>query len=145
MYNPTMKKDRDIISELMTLAGDQNSNVTRARLCAAIVYKNRIVAYGFNSLKSHPFQSRYSRNSDSIYLHAETDCIYRAVRRLDVDDLKRATLYVARVKRVSPLTTELVSGLAKPCTGCMRAIVQHQIRKVVFTLDSDELGVYNRE
>ena len=143
-YNTTMRNDMDIISDLMTLAGDQPVDVTRARLAAALIYKNKVVAYGFNSLKSSPWQVKYGRNPDSIFLHAETDCLYRSVRRLDDRELSKSTLYVARVKKVSPFTPALVSGLAKPCSGCMRAIVQHRIRRVIYTLDNGELGEYNR-
>ena len=65
----------------------------RARLAACVVYKRDIVSFGINQLKSHPFQAKFSKNEDSIFLHAETDAIKNALSFGDVVmfDLKSAT------------------------------------------------------
>lgn len=128
------KTDADIISMLIDIAGSM-PKVNRATIASCIVHKGRIVAWGFNQMKSHPFQARFGRNCDSIFLHAEIDAIKNALKTVDTDDLAKSTLYVARSKRVSPLTKQRVGGLAKPCAGCARAIATFNIKRTVWSLD----------
>ena len=77
---------------------DKDMNRTGARHAAAVVYKNQIVAYGVNQNKSHPFHSRFSEHDDAIFLHAETDAIKNALRRISEDEMEKASLFVCRVK-----------------------------------------------
>ena len=87
-----------IMQTLQKNAEDLNKNMNRtgARHAAAIVYKNQIVAYGVNQNKSHPFHSRFSEHDDAIFLHAETDAIKNALRRISENELEKASLYVCR-------------------------------------------------
>ena len=96
-------------------------------LAAAIVLRNKFVSFGYNRLKTDPFQARFGKNSDAIFLHAEIHAIKNALRRIDVEDFKRADLYVMRV-----MTGERKWGMAKPCAGCMRAIAEFGIRGVFY-------------
>jgi len=96
---------------------------------AVLAYRNRVVAVGQNSTKSHPLAAKYSKNEKAICLHAEIDAIKNALKVVDVEDLNKMTLYVARVKR-----TGLI-GNAKPCNGCQRAIETFGIGSVVWTED----------
>jgi tRNA(Arg) A34 adenosine deaminase TadA len=114
-----------------------NPKVSGAKLAAAIVYKNKIVSVGVNSMKSSPLQAKYATNKDlSIYLHAEISAIKNALRQIDVEDFKKVSLYVCRVK-YDILTNSIVYGLAKPCSGCMRAIFEFDIKKVYYTLETE--------
>ncbi len=97
-------------------------------MACAITIRNRIISFGYNRLKTDPFQARFGKNSDSIYLHAEIHAIKNALRRVSVDDLRRADLFVMRV-----MTGKNKWGMAKPCTGCMRAIAEFNIKNVWFT------------
>ena len=106
--------------------------VAQARIAAAIVYKNEIVSIGINQRKTHPFQAKYSKNEDSIFLHAETDAIKNALKNISVEDIYSSTLYVCRVKIEN---NKFIFGLAKPCCGCMRAISNFGINKVFYSLD----------
>lgn len=114
--------------------------VGNARVAAILVRQNRAVAYGFNRKKTHPFAAKFGRNSDAIYLHAETDAIRNALKDVDPSDLESMTLYVARSKKVSTHDHSLVHGLARPCEGCRRAIAQFGIKNVFYTCDTDEMG-----
>lgn len=105
-----------------------------ARLGVAIVIKNRVIAFGTNKKKTHPFQAQYAKNKDAIDLHAENDAIVNALHQVKIDDLERATMYIARAKR-STRGGPFTWGLAKPCTGCMRAISAFNIKRVVYTTD----------
>jgi deoxycytidylate deaminase len=109
--------------------------VRQARIAACLVYRNEIISFGINQMKTHPFQAQFGKNKDSIFLHAETDCIKNALREIDVDELARCTLYICRMKYQSHEKKKFVYGLAKPCTGCERAIATFNIKSVYYTLN----------
>lgn len=136
-----MKKNDDkhmrILNTLFKLAQDV-APVASARIAAAVVYKNEIISFGVNQKKTHPFQNRFSKNSESIYLHAETDSLKNALRNLNKDELSKCTLYICRAKLDN--NKKFVFGLSKPCVGCMRAIATFDIRKCVYSCDD---GGYN--
>lgn len=127
-----MIRIKSLIDSLVILSRDNNKFNKHYKLAAAIVYKNKIISYGFNSKKSNPFQSRFSKNEHSIYLHAEVDAIKNALKKLSLEQLQKSTLIVARGKCING---ELVHGLAKPCTGCQRAISTFGIPNVFYTED----------
>ena len=114
--------------------------VSRMRLAACLVYKNQIVAMGINKRKTHPFQQQYSKNDEAIYLHAETDCIVNALRTMSAVDLKKCSLYIMRIKKRDENAKNYISGLAKPCSGCQRAIAQFDIKNVYYSLDGEGWG-----
>ena len=111
--------------------------VRQARIAACLVHRNEIVSFGINQMKTHPFQAQFGKNKDSIFLHAETDCIKNALREIEVDELSRCTLYVCRVKFESHEKRKFVYGLAKPCPGCERAIANFNIKSVYYTLNDE--------
>ena len=130
--------------------------VGAAKLASAIVINNKEVAFGFNSWKTQPLQKRFSSNAENgqgvpsartraraqgRYIpndkscgHAEIMAIKNSLRHIEVDDLKRATLYVIRHKSTG-------WGLAKPCTSCQRAIDAFAIKRVVYSCEG--VGEYN--
>lgn len=112
----------------------------RTFISAAIVRKGRVISYGNNYMKTHPFQVKYSRNPESIFLHAEVNAIKNALRCIEVDDLLDCTLYICRQKYSASDKKSMIDGMAKPCDGCMKAIVEFGIKKVVYT--TDEQGVF---
>jgi deoxycytidylate deaminase len=125
----------NILSKLATdIANPVGGN---ARLAACIVYRNDIVSFGINEMKSHPFQAKYGKNKDSVYLHAETSAIKNALRYISTDDLEKSTLYICRVKYSDQKKNQLVFGLSKPCSGCFRCINAFNIRNVVYSLDKN--------
>lgn len=106
--------------------------VAGAKLAACIVYKNKVISFGINQSKSHPFQLKYGSNKDAIYLHAETDAIHSALKHLSIEEFKKCTLYITRVKMSGK---KECWGLSKPCDGCTRAIAEFGIKKVYYTCD----------
>jgi tRNA(Arg) A34 adenosine deaminase TadA len=131
-----MSKHKNIIEMLKIMAAD-NVNEIGARLAACITYKGKVVSFGLNQLKSHPFQLLYGKNKESLFLHAEVDAIYRATKRLTAQELLKSTLYVARVKRASSISQGFVNGLARPCIGCARCIATFGLKRVVYTTEQD--------
>lgn len=106
--------------------------VAGARIASSLVLKNSVLSFGFNQRKTHPFQAKFGKNVDSIYLHAEVDAIKNALKSYSLEDLKNSVLYICRSKTINKL---LVTGLAKPCDGCMRAIASFNIKRVVYSTD----------
>lgn len=116
------------------------SNNMKMKLAACLVIQNEIISIGYNSDKSHPLQKRFSKNSESIFKHAEIDCIVNALKHIDPEELQRATLYVYRVKKKEKGDTGWIDGRAEPCSGCKKAIEHFGIKKVVFS--TDDSGLY---
>lgn len=112
--------------------------VANSRHSAALVYKNQIISIGVNRSKTHPFQKRFQKNKDAIYLHAEVDAIKNALRNIDLDILSKCTLYCCRVKHDD--NNKLVWGISKPCKGCMEAISTFNISKVYFTDEGNRIN-----
>jgi len=105
------------------------SDHPRFQMAAAIVNRNTILGIGCNRMKSHPFQAKYSKNGESIYLHAEIHAIKNALRDYSVDELKGSTLIVLRRK------IRKQHGLAKPCEGCMRALAEFGITSTIYSTE----------
>ena len=120
--------------------------VGSAKIAAAISFRNEIISLGQNQKRTHPFQAKYAKNPESIYLHAETNAICNALNHINKSDLERSTLYIRRVKKPTRDAKDFVDGLAKPCAGCMRAIIAFGIKKVVYsTDDSEQFEVLDRD
>lgn len=133
-----MKNRHDKHLRDLALIAEDTQGVARARLASSIVINNKTVSIGINSYKSHPFQKKYGKNSESIYIHSEISAINKALKRVPSLDLSNATLYIARVKKSSKYAKHFDSwGLAKPCEGCMRAIAAFNIKKVYYTTDEN--------
>ena len=96
--------------------------------------KKSIISVGKNQKKTHPFQKRFSKNDDCIFLHAETDAIKNALKTLHTHSLDECDLYVLRLKQASR-QGPTITGNCLPCPGCMRAIAEFDIRNVYYTAD----------
>lgn len=125
-----------VISALAELAMSVQ-NIRSSRFAASIVYQNEVVSIGTNRMKSSPLQAKYSRNNESIFLHAEIDAIGKAKKELSFKELEKSTLYICRVKYVEPYKTSWQFGLAKPCLGCYKAIKDFGIKTVMYTTDEN--------
>lgn len=115
-----------------------NSDHHRSKHSALILYKNEIISVGFNRIKSHPFQKKYAKANEAIFLHAEISAIKQSLRRITLKELSKSTMYVARIR----LNTENKPHFmySKPCDGCMRAIAEFDIQKVFYTEDGGNLS-----
>lgn len=130
-----MRYNHESILDTLKLMASDNDTDVRAKLAACVVYKGKIVSFGYNRRKSHPFQIMYGKNKDSIFLHAEVDAIYKATKRLSSYELTKSSLYVARVKFESNVSKKLVGGMARPCIGCARCIANFDLKRVVYTTE----------
>jgi deoxycytidylate deaminase len=136
-FLPEMKTET--ILKMLDKIAESVEPVSQARLAAAIVYKNDVISIGINQKKSHPFQRRFSKHEEAIFLHAEVDAIKNALRHISIDQLAKSKLYVTRVRYETSEkhihTSNLRRGLAKPCQGCMKAIATFNIKHVCFSTD----------
>jgi deoxycytidylate deaminase len=131
-----MKIDLKLIDDLKTLA--LSGTHPKVWIASALVYRNKIISYGVNQMKSHPYQSRYSRNEEAIYWHSETSAIFNADKKIHFDKFEKSTLYVARVKYESTKKDSFISGICMPCDGCIRCIKDYGIKTVIYTIDPIE-------
>lgn len=128
-------KEKRIFDFLKRQAIDVDA-VKSSRIVAAVVLNGQIISVGNNSMKSHPFAAKYGKNEHAVFLHAETDAIKKALNHLGPKDFSKATLYVQRVKRPDPSRKRgWVNGMSKPCRGCMRAVVEYDFKRVVYSTD----------
>lgn len=134
--------DDKIMNNLFNLAIDVNS-IKNFRLMACITKRSKIISYGANEVKTHPLQHKFGKNSAAIYMHAEIAAIKNALRRIDVDELSKCTLYVCRVKYADTKGNINIPGMAKPCEGCMRAILQFGFKNVRYTTDEGEIAEFS--
>lgn len=131
----------DIVSILKEVALS-NEKVFRVRVASAIVYKKKIVSIGINSLKSSPFQLKFASSPYSIYFHAETMAIKNALNYYPSDLLKKMEIVVCRVKYYPELKRQDYA-LAKPCSGCMKAIQTFGLKRVFFSTQFDIMMINN--
>ena len=125
-----MFKNSSNILQVMKDFCDTSDNVGNARICAAVVYKGKIVSMAGNTRRTHPFQSLYSKNPEAIYWHAETKAIYLALQRIGSIELSKCSLVVARTKQSGHTR---VFAMSKPCCGCSKCIVDFNLKNVYHT------------
>lgn len=134
------QRDHKIIETLERVAADV-APIRSARIAAGVYVGRELIALGTNQQKTHTFQQRFQKHSKACYWHAETNAIYNALKRVNIHDLERATLYVARVKYDNPREDggKFIRGIAKPCVGCQSCIDWVGIRRVCYTTDEGNL------
>ena len=135
-----MKNVNKEILKTLTKVAAANPNPTE-KFAAAIVFRNRIVSVGLNSMKSHPLAAKYGKNEYAIFLHSEVAAIKNALREVEVDHLTKCDLYIVRVKKEQPFARNVIWGLAKPCIGCQRAIAEFGLKRVIYTCDGGDYEV----
>ena len=136
-----MAKVNENIFDVLKSVAQEVTN--KEKMAAAIVKNGRIVSTGYNSKKTHPIQEKFKKNEHAIYLHAEIDAIIKALRTLKVTDLQYCDIYIVRIKKKKCFDKEFVWGLSKPCEGCLKAILQFGIKRIIYTNDENEYEVVN--
>lgn len=111
-----------------------NPKTFNASIAATLVYRNRkIICTCTNTTKSNPFQKKFSRHQDAIFLHAENSCIVSALRKgIGINQFQDCSLYVAKASESQDKKT-FYPSLSKPCIGCQRSIFQFGIGRIYFS------------
>lgn len=112
------------------------SDFPRVNVGCIVVYKNKVIAIGYNMDKSHPIQRKYNKFRDynlsggkcpKESLHAEMYCILQIID-LDID-FSKVKIYVYRNKKDGSL------GMSRPCQACAHAIRDLGIKNIYYTTD----------
>lgn len=94
---------------------------------AALVYKSgKVLSIATNKYHNDPRMFEHdalNEVKDKIGIHAEV----AAVRLLDPQKVRGATIYVARLRRSGEI------GSSRPCENCEEFLLECGIRKVVYT------------
>jgi len=93
--------------------------------------QGRVIAYGMNSIKTHPLMVVYSKLSNDprpnrIYLHAEVAALVKSYQ-------KPYAIFVTRINKQRGM------AMAKPCPICTFAIQTAGIKRVYYTNHKGEL------
>ena len=110
--------------------------VSGARIAASVVHKGKVVSYGFNHKKSHPFQAKFCKNKDAVFFHAEVHAIKNALQIIDIDDLSKCELYIVRAKR-DKNNKKWITGLSKPCSGCQKCIDVFELKNIYYSEEKE--------
>ena len=115
------------ICSVLPVLAENHIPVGNQRVVTYLGFDKKFV-FGFNRLKSHPLQKRFSDKKGKILLHAEIDAIRQFVNKYDC--IRKAVLYVCRVSAIGKMC------LGKPCRGCQDAIDIFGIKKVYYSSPS---------
>lgn len=125
--------------EMLKVISEDLIPVSKAKIAAMIVYKGKIISIGVCQWKSHPFAVKYAKHPEAIWLHAEVDAIFKAKRKLSETEFKKSTLIVVRTKQNADGAP--LYGIAKPCIGCEKCIIDHGIKNVIYTETTNDFSL----
>ena len=125
----------EIFNETFKLAQSVEP-VRGARIAAAVVRRGKVISYGYNHKKSHPFQTRFCKNRHAVFFHAEVHAIKNALKSVDVEDLSKCELYIVRAKRNST-NRKWITGMSKPCSGCKKCIDLFDLKSVYYSKEGE--------
>lgn len=117
-----------------------NSHTMREHVASCLVTGSYMLGSHYNSTKTDPFQNRFKRNVQSIYLHAEVSAVKSAIKKIGIDQLKDCVMFTLRLKYYDCFRKRIVWGLAKPCAGCEMLIKEFEIPTVVYSVNQEQRG-----
>lgn len=102
------------------------------RLVSVLVRGGNIYSIGYSRLLSEPHLCDFSPSQPRprVSEHAEVAALRNAPRA------SNGVLYTARIGRSHNV------GLAKPCQDCQTAIIEANIKRVFYTINNNEYGVW---
>lgn len=111
------------ICELLPILAEDHEQTAGQKIVTYLGFDKKYV-FGYNRLKTHPLQKRFSNKENKIYLHSEIDAITKFISKYV--EIWEATMIVCRVS---------LGDLApcKPCDGCLRAIIAFHIKRVYYS------------
>ena len=99
------------------------------KIGAVISKGRRIISFGINKYKSHPKQINPHTKQQGTSIHAELDALIRAPYPL----INNSSIYIARLLRNGE------TGYCRPCSSCIILLKQYGIKKMIYTLENDEI------
>jgi deoxycytidylate deaminase len=95
------------------------SSTQPMRVGAVLARKSRVLSVGCNSRRTHP--------KSTVPTYQSTHAEHAACRGVDPDELRGATLYVARITKTGKWS------MSRPCQSCARLLRAKGIRRVFYT------------
>ena len=92
------------------------------KMCALVVSKNQVLSVGYNQPKTHPI----SADTPVQQLHAEMHAVIKC------DSSEGADVIVVRSRPSGK------PGLARPCEICEKVLRRFGVRKVFYTINSED-------
>ena len=137
---PSKKSILKFLSKALKIS--RNSDFDRQKVGCVLIFKNKIVAFGYNSKKTYPIQKKYNffrnfsradKTTNNGMIHAEMMCLQKT-KYLNLN-WEEVSLYVARTK------VDGTQGLAKPCKACQKAIKERGIGTIYYSLENSGFDV----
>lgn len=115
-------------------------NKKNIHIGAVIVYKNRVIANGYNTNKTSPIQYKYNKyremncSEDREYIadshlpciHAEMKCL---IDTKDMDiDWSKTSIFIYREHKG-------IQRMCKPCPSCEKALKDRGIKHIYYTTE----------
>ena len=119
------------IREIAIEAALSNTIQKLPRMGAALITLEGDIFVGRNQLKTHPLQASFGNRfgkPKSIFLHAEIDCLIKAMRVYPAGANTLRAIWVARVSKTNYVR------LAKPCNVCMKALLHFGVKDIQWTI-----------
>ena len=107
------------------------SDYKKCHIGCIAVYKNRVIAVGYNTNKTSPLQAEYNKYRDYILppqkngIHAEMSCLIK-IKDMDID-FSKVILYIYREDFNGNL------AISRPCIACEHAIRDYGIKHIHYT------------
>lgn len=132
-----METDDFYINQLVNLheIARRVKPVGKARIVAGIYHRERLMAVGFNQMKSHPLQQRFSDRPSRIFQHAEIAALVQFQRRHPPELLANCEMVISRARKTVERHWQF--GLVRPCCGCFRALTHFSVRSVTYSLNGN--------
>ena len=134
----TIKTLLPIINKLKK---DKDKYQTGSKFCCSLAMKHgKIIAIAFNCYyKFHPYykfgvyKSLRGNNKDWIAsLHSEICLLKKLGQRDDFNKITIVNIRIDNNKKVA---------LACPCINCRKVLQRYDFKKIVYTIDENELGI----
>jgi len=121
-----MKRHEHLIKRAAKVAMDSQY---RWRHGAVVAKGNKIIGWAPNKFRNSPFV-----DAENVSDHAEAAVIRELLK--NYSDLKGTTIYIARLGRTGDIR------MSRPCSNCMKLIVDAGIKEIVYT---NEISGYSVE
>jgi tRNA(Arg) A34 adenosine deaminase TadA len=121
-----MKRHENLIKRAVRVAHD---STYRWQHGAVVAKGNKVLGFAPNKFRNAPFVDE--RNVSD---HAERATLRELLKVRE--DLRGCTIYIARINKAGN------AMMSRPCTDCMKAIIDAGIKEIVFT---NEVGTYSVE
>jgi deoxycytidylate deaminase len=118
----TKKQVLRIYNQCLDIANKSELHIQMG--CIITDKKGNLISSGYNTYKEHPLQSKYKYRQDALGMHAEISALFPIWK----ENLSSSILFVFRKPRSK------VGYNSRPCSGCMKAIKEKQI-KIIYYCD----------